>query len=230
MTPKLTTRSFSNDNYFVDNVFFNNYYKFKGEKNSNRVVVDIGSHIGTFSFTALLLGAKKIYSFEPFVDNFALLLENTYNNHFVGRVTPHQVGVYTEKTLGLFSTPEFINDIYFDFASVGLVSKDKNYYPCSCVTLDDILETYCYGESIDVLKINIGYAEKEILLNSVVLTKNVKSICGEVEGDANSMLDFKKELGIKGYMNFHSLTPNPLGRILFWASKPPFSENFIISI
>ncbi len=126
MTPKLVTRSFSNDQFYMDSVFFQNYYKFKGEKNSKRVVVDIGAHIGSFTFTALLLGCSKVYAFEPFIDNFSLLLENTYNNHFVGRVTPHQVGVYTEKTLGLFSTPEFINDIYFDFANVGLVSKDKN--------------------------------------------------------------------------------------------------------
>ena len=232
MTPKLVTRSFSNDQFYVDSVFFQNYYKFKGEKNSNRVVVDIGAHIGAFSFTALLLGAKKIYSFEPFIDNFAILLQNTYNHHFVGRITPYQVGVNHDKDqLGLFSTPEWINEIYFDFGSVGLVSDPaQNHYPCYLVNLDTLLKNYCYDEKINILKINIGYFEKEVLLNSTLLAKNVDSICGEVEVDEHTLIDFKKQLGIKGFMNFYSKPPNAMGRTLFWASKPPLKENFNIEI
>ena len=232
MTPQITTRSFSNDNYFVDNVFFNNYYKFKGEKNSKRVVVDIGAHIGCFTFTALLLGCAKVYAFEPFIDNFALLLQNTYNNHFVGRITPYQVGIdYKEDKLGLFATPEWVNDIYFDFGAVGIISdKSKNHYPCYLINLDTLLEFYCYNETIDVLKINIGYFEQEVLLRSELLSKNVNSICGEAELDDTALLDFKKQLGIKGFMNFYSKPPNAMGRTLFWASKPPLKDNFNIEI
>ena len=49
--------------------------------------------------------------------------------------------------------------------------------------MDEILSEYCYGEKIDILKINIGYAEKEILLSSKLLEENVESICAEISLD-----------------------------------------------
>ena len=84
--------------------------------------------------------------------------------------------------------------------------------------------------TIDVLKINIGYFEHEVLLRSELLPKNVNSICGEVELDEAALLDFKKQLGIKGFMNFYSKPPNEVGRTQFWASKLPLSQNFNIEI
>jgi len=231
MTPEIITRSFTNDQIIFDNVFFNNYYKIKATKDSSKIFLDIGAHSGFFCFTALTLGARKVYAFEPFLDNFKSLIKNCYKLDFVGRVIPFQLGIYTEPTIGRFSTPEFIDEIYFDLSSIGLIKEDQqNYYPCQCHTLDTILSEYCYGEEIDVMKINIGYAEREILSNSKTLEKNVKSICGEVSCDEEEFIEFKRVMGVKGFVNCFSVPIKEKNRTLFIVSRVPISDNFDISI
>lgn len=229
MTPEIVTRSFTNDQVVFNKVFFDNIYKIKGEKDSNKVFLDLGAHAGYFAFTALSLGARKVYCFEPFVDSFKVLLENCYNYYFSGRITPYQLGVYTEKKLLKFSIPEFVDNIYFDMSSIGPSDniEEEDYYPCQSSTLDEILKVYCYNESIDILKINIGYAEREILLSSNLLSEKVDSICGEASLNEETCLQFKKEIGIKGFVNFFSL-PEVDGRIQFWASKNDLTKNFNI--
>lgn len=230
MTPEISTRSFSNDQAIYDSVFFNNLYKVKGnkDKSNGKIVVDIGAHAGYFSFLALLLGAKKVYSFEPYIDNFNILLKNCYNHAFAGRFTPYQLGVNVDSIIGSFDSPNLIDNIYFDLAGIGLTTQDTGrQYPCRCERLDDILKTHCFDEPIDVLKINIGYAEREILLGSKLLPKNVTSVCGETSSNDIQLADFKKEMGIRGYVNFVSDTPNDKERVIFRASKISLSDNFI---
>lgn len=228
MTPEITTRSFTNDQYVFDDVFFNNSYKIKGEKDSNKIFLDIGAHAGFFSFLALTLGAKKVYAIEPFIDSFKMLVQNCYTPHFAGKFTPYKVGVYTERKIGKFSIPELVDGIYFDVNSIGLsFEENENYYPCFCVSLDEILTDYCFNEKISILKINIGYAEKEILLSSKVISTNVESICGEVSMSNDEFSKFKEEMGIKGFVNCFS-APEKFGRIKFWVSKNNLSENFVL--
>lgn len=228
MTPDIVTRSFTNDQYVFDNVFFNNLYKIKGEKDSNRIFVDLGAHAGYFTFCALNLGAKKVYCFEPFVDSFRVLLQNCYNPNYAGRITPYQVGVYTEKMIGKFSIPKLVDGIYFDMKEIKLISnEEEDYYPAFCATLDEILSEFCYGEKINILKINIGYAEKEILLSSSLLEKNVDSVCGEVCINDNQLVEFKKQMGIKGFVNAFTQKLDD-DMLMFWFSKFPLSENFVL--
>lgn len=228
MTPEIITRSFTNDQYVFDNVFFNNSYKIKGEKEKEKIFLDLGAHAGYFSFSALTLGARKVYACEPFVDSFKILLQNCYTPHFAGKFTPYQIGVYTERKISKFTIPKLVDGIFFDTNSIGLcVDEEEDHYPSFCVTLDDILKNYCYNEKIDVLKINLGYAEKEILFNSELLQENVDSVCGEVSLNEENFFSFKKEMAIKGFINCFS-SPEKEGRIKFWVSKVNLTDNFIL--
>ena len=228
MLPEYTIRAFSSDSAVFDEVFFNNKYKLKGHKENGRTIVDIGSHAGYFSFLALSLGAKKVYSFEPYIDNFNLLLKNCYIPNFLGRFTPYNLGINTEPSIGRFDAPKFIDNIYFDFSSIGFsLDNSEKIYPCRCEKLDDLLTNQCFGEKIDVLKINLGYAEREILLGSSLLASNVISVCGEITANDAQLLDFKQQLGIKGFVNFVSETPTENDRVIFRASQVNLSDNFI---
>lgn len=228
MTPEIITRSFSSDNKVFDEVFFSNKYNLKGHKETHPIVVDIGSHAGYFAFTALTLGARKLYCFEPSLDNFSTLLKNVYTPNFAGKVTPYQLGIYTRSILGEFAPPQLVDGVYFDHANIGLsTTKDANYYPCQCQTLDIILQNYCFNEQIDILKINTNFTEREVLLASESLKTNVSAIVGEISTTDEQLLEFKRDMGIKGFINFKSTPPDNKGRILFWASKKSLSENFV---
>jgi FkbM family methyltransferase len=56
-------------------------------------VIDIGAHIGTFSVQAAKSAYKgKIYSFEPFPENFSLLQQNLQLNK-IENVTPYRTAI-----------------------------------------------------------------------------------------------------------------------------------------
>ena len=229
MTPEITTRSFSSDQAVFDKVFFGNCYGLKGSREKNKIVVDIGAHAGYFTFTALTLGAKKVYSFEPYIDNFSVLLKNCYNANFQGAVTPYQLGVYTSPILGMFSSPKLVDGVYFDLAKIELIAKmEDEHYLCPCVPLSTILKEHCYNENVDILKLNIGYAEKEILYScDSVLSTNVASICGEVSCNDTEFLEFKKEMGLRGFINCVSRPVDANGRIAYQMAKETLSNYFI---
>ena len=94
--------------------------------------------------------------------------------------------------------------------------------------LNEVLSVYCFNEKIDVLKINTNYTEKEILLGSTKLSENVQSVVGMIESTEEQVPEFKKQMGIRKFINFYSLPPDEKGRVLFWASKNSLSEHFVI--
>ena len=226
MTPIIHIRSFSDDQYLLDKIFYANSYRLRGNKDKNiaPIILDIGAHCGYFTFCALSLGAKKVYSIEPFIENYKILLKNVGDNF---NVVPYQIAISSEKnslTLG-YPKPEksFLNLSKIE----PIITEEEPRYVCPSNTLDGILSEYIQEEFIDILKINIGYNERDILQTSKLLEMKVKNICGETIIEPEYVASFKAEMAAKGFINSHIISSlEEQNRISFVFSKGDIAERF----
>lgn len=229
MTPLLSIRTFSNDQFVLDKMFYSNFYRMRPFKENERrpVVVDMGAHCGYFTFTAISLGAKKVYAFEPFTPNYQVLLNNVANNP-IGPVVPYQLGVYVAPACLTFYHPLLIDKSYFDFANVGMDMNtgSTEYCKCCVLPLDTLLESYI-GEQVDLMKLSIGYAEIKILEYSSLLTSMVANLCGEILLDKPAEERFRALLASKGFTktSFYPSQDNE-NKLLFLSSKTDLKEMF----
>ncbi len=75
MTPKL--RDNTNDDHIWLNIVDRNHNEYRLPKRMDGyVVIDVGAHIGAFSYACIERGAQKVYAFEPNLSSFSLLTEN----------------------------------------------------------------------------------------------------------------------------------------------------------
>lgn len=231
MTPKLTIRTFTSDAFIIDKVFYANYYRIKGfrEGEQKPIVADLGAHCGYFTFAALSLGAKKVYSFEPFTPNYKILLENVYENP-IAPVIPYQLGVYVAPVALTFGYPQLINKSYFDFSSVGMDTNADSTDFCKCcmLPLDDILEHYI-GEHVDIMKLSIGYAEMAIINASELIKTRVNHLCGEISLDEEGQKRFRSILATKLFTDTRFFAnEGEEGKFLFLSTKTDLKEAFLV--
>lgn len=203
MTPNITLRSFTDDQYWLDKVFYTNSYRLRGikEQKDSTVCIDIGSHCGFFTFTALALGAKKVYSVEPFIENFKILIKNTGDNYAVV-INNLAIGNENGYLRQAYPQPDK-SHISLSYPPQCDKSVEKQSV-CPMVTLDNYLQNFVQEDLIDILKINIGGQERDIL-NSSNLDK-IQSICGETILEPEFVPAFKSEMSAKGFVKSHVIT------------------------
>jgi FkbM family methyltransferase len=66
----------TNDGVIYDAVVVRNEYRVPEQFPPDAVVLDIGAHVGTFSFLALTRGAAAVHGYEPEHGNYVRCLEN----------------------------------------------------------------------------------------------------------------------------------------------------------
>ncbi len=195
MTPEIIIRSFSDDQYTLDKVFYSNYYRIKdfGEEST---VIDVGAHCGYFSILCAMRGAKKVYNVEPFVENYRILLKNTES--FMEKVENLKLGIYTENKLAKLAYPKFEKNFFF-FSKVGFDSEGEVFDLNSFVTLDTLFESISETK-INLLKINIGYAEVEILTSTTQIDR-CEYVCGEIKGGEERIAPLTEYMTSKGFQD-----------------------------
>ena len=197
MTPEITIRTFTDDQYVLDKVFYANNYRLKTfPKDEDITIVDIGAHTGFFSMLCLLRGAHSVYSVEPFSDNFRLMNRNL--EAFNERLTSLKIGVYTESKFANISHPEPENNFFYlshiNFHD-GLGNGPREV--ANFCTLDNLLNSV-NEEKITILKIHIGYAETEILSSSDRLDK-CQYVCGETSATSEKLRELVTSMADKGF-------------------------------
>jgi FkbM family methyltransferase len=173
------------------------------------IVVDIGAHIGVFSYLCYIQGSRALYCYEPGKRNFHLLERNL---GFLPGVHLFSAAVWRSDTEG---SPDLILSVDPDLENTGMNSVlasghvvefwNQHLLPSSggdrvaSVPLDAILERF---DRVTLLKLDCEGSEFPILLTSRQLHK-VERIIGEVhELDAEVMELLDPHSRVPGYTTY----------------------------
>ncbi|MBO4708054.1 MAG: FkbM family methyltransferase [Elusimicrobiaceae bacterium] len=145
----------------------------------NDIVIDIGANIGLVSiYLAKKYPFLKIYSFEPFKENYACLIKNIeINNIPKGTITPFNLAVTKDNRNVVMKTNDILDSGSFtvNFEKSKLESNHKDIVKST--TLNKIIETVLAENKQDhvkLLKMDCELSEYEILNNTK--TENLKKI------------------------------------------------------
>lgn len=150
------------DNIVIKEMFDENVYDIHDSifKEGSGNVLDIGANIGAFSIQSAVLGAKKVFAFEPEPENYRILCENIKMNGFEGVIIPVQLGIFDGKS-HKFSPGQGASHIKSLKTVTNEVSVKIEKTPeinIKTVTLEDAIRG-TKVDSFDVLKCDIEGSE-----------------------------------------------------------------------
>ena len=148
------------DLYMVKSCVIDKQYDYSpGVLNQCKTIIDIGTHIGSFSvYAARQAEDSSIFSFEPSPENYFQLSKNIALNGLTN-VRPFQKAVAAHSGKAPFYYDRFNN------AAHGLIPKTKDFIDVDCTTLKEVFLDFKI-EQCDFLKIDCEGAEYEILFNT----------------------------------------------------------------
>lgn len=153
-------RGGSTDRFIINEVWLHKSYNPKGfEIKPNDVVVDIGAHAGIFTILASYFAKQgQVYAFEPFRENYNLLLENI-NLNKAKNVKVFNKAVSNSSGKLKFYVSQTKNKGQNSIYRLGKTQKEVNV---DKISFKDFLKTI---PKIDFLKIDCEGAEYEILFS-----------------------------------------------------------------
>ncbi len=175
MAAPLVLRPGTNDTLIYTNVVERNEYRVADDLRG-ALVLDIGVHIGAFSYLALSRGAAELHGFEADRDNFEQARANLAP--FGDRVHLHNTAVW-RSDVAVSSLP-FWKSTDAANAGGGTLIWDVDGPAVDAVAFDDVVDAATRGGArrVDLLKIDCEGAEFPILLTSKRLDRIVR-IVGE---------------------------------------------------
>lgn len=174
----LFVRPLTHDTQIVEDVASHNEYGLPNRFMADDIVIDIGAHVGAFSYAVLNRGAGKVYSYEAHPANHAIAFHNV--SKFGDRVICRNLAVWRS------DEPDRIlyNDVLqgLDQPNTGGISVlwNNEGVPVQSVSLDELLREASeeFKKPVRLLKLDCEGAEYPILFTSSHL-EIVREICGE---------------------------------------------------
>lgn len=156
-------------------VYVANEYKLPEAFSPEDVIIDIGTHIGSFAYLALVRGAGRVYCFEPDRPNFEMATLNL--GVFGDRVRLQRKAVWRSDRPG---DDVFAYDRMGPNTGGGCVLWMEGGEKLDVVAFDDVMDEATEGgrKRVKVLKVDCEGAEYPVLLTSKRLHL-VDTICGE---------------------------------------------------
>jgi FkbM family methyltransferase len=200
------------DEWIHREVVIDNSYRLPEQLARGAVVVDVGAHIGTFSFLALYRGAGRVWAFETDPDNVELCRKNLAL--FGRRATVRRQAVWSHQGRIGYTA-------HAGSTAMGIVHPDGD--DVDAVPLDDILwEASEQGQKeIEYLKLDCELAEWPILHAARRLTL-CRNIVGEYhttewEGRRCDQSTIAEVLAMHGFQ-VHTAPVSP-NQGMFWARR-----------
>jgi FkbM family methyltransferase len=177
------------------------------------VVIDVGAHIGSFCYAAVMRGARNVIAFEAEPSNYALAVRNL--EPYGDRVRLHHQAVWRSDRL--VQTLSFTASHEADNTGGGNVVWASAGNTVEAVAFDDVIRGATDGgrKRVKLLKIDCETSEFPILLTSRTLHL-IDSIVGEFHEcggpyDSNSIPEHARVPGVSRF------TIEELLRVLTWA-------------
>lgn len=148
--------------HILKEVFYHKAYEIGfPKKERNIVVIDIGAHYGYFSlFAAKNCAPHKIYSIEPSVSNYLVMLANL-NSSKIHHIQAFNIGISGTTGIRTLFQSKPQNHSTFSHYINGMNEGTQVH----CLSLKDFIDDNNV-EKIDFLKIDCEGAEHEIIQNS----------------------------------------------------------------
>ncbi len=159
-----------------EDVVDRNEYLLQDEFNDDDIIIDVGAHIGSFSYAAALRRPRKVYAYEAHPVNHAIACKNLA--HFGELVSCRNLAVWRSDQPGETLYNEDIST-YEGTGGVSVLWNDEGL-PVPSVSLDEVLFEASNGfkRRIRLLKLDCEGSEYPILFTSNHLDI-VDEICGE---------------------------------------------------
>lgn len=174
-------RTFKGDISIFNEIFWqNSYFVPKGFLKEPAVIVDLGGHVG---FTSIYFSTRypnaKIYTVEASKQNFSIL---EFNVKSFEKIVPLKKAVYTDDGF-----------ISFDESGLSYNHKiDEGGDQIEAISVNSLLNSYGI-EKVDLMKIDIEGAEKDILQKNTEWLEKTNAIIIELH-KPYSVEDLKRDL------------------------------------
>lgn len=192
------------DATIFEDVVLRNEYGLPEKFAKHDVVIDVGAHIGSFSYAALIRGAAKVYAYEAHPINYAVAMKNL--EKFGERVVCRDLAVWRSDV----DTKTLFNDslVSYDKPNTGGFSVVFNStgLPVETISLDEILFEASGGlkTGVRMLKIDCEGAEYPILFTSKYLSI-IEKISGEYHDIPDEIVPLRAKIDGFDKYNRHSL-------------------------
>lgn len=152
------------------------------DKIDDWLVIDIGAHIGAFTYTCIQRGAKHVYAFEPDSGNYGIADQNL--RPFEDKVTLAKLAVWGSgnllKNWPLYLTPYGMLGTTINTGGGSLVFGEGTQ-AVAAIEFDDVIKLALSNHDhkwIDLVKMDCEGSEWPILFTSKKLDR-IKQIVGE---------------------------------------------------
>jgi FkbM family methyltransferase len=166
------------DKKVFDIVVNHNEYRVPSVLYPADIVIDIGAHIGSFSYAVLKRGARKVYAFEADPENYECLIRNLKPFRRYVKAFAQAVWRSDRKNEQLFHSGPSMMGNEVNTAGGNVMAAEGT--PMVVVSFDDVIDSVTEGgqKRIKLVKLDCEWSEFPILLTSRKLDL-IDNICGE---------------------------------------------------